>query len=64
MLAVTAVNMVHSEVPIFDDAFEYFEWYLANDSSNVGLQCLNRSSCRYPCRLWTLRNPKGKSLKV
>ena len=43
MLAVTGANIVHSEAPIFDDAFEQFQWYLANYSSNAGFQFLNRS---------------------
>ena len=41
MLAVTAHNMVHSEVFILDDAFKHLEWYLANDENNVGFQFLN-----------------------
>ena len=43
MLAVTGANMIHSKVPIFDDAYEQFEWYLANYLRNVGFQFLSRS---------------------
>jgi len=47
MLAVTAANMVHSDVPILYDAFEHFEWYLLNDVSNACHQSLNRSRLTY-----------------
>jgi len=47
MLAVTTVNMVHSEVPNLYDAFEQFEWYLVNDANNVDFQFLNRSWLTY-----------------
>lgn len=54
--------MIHSEIPNFDDEFEHFEWYLANDVSYYGFVA------GYPCRLWTLRiqsmYPKGNILEV
>ena len=52
MLSVTAAKMVHSKVPISDYALKHFDWYLTNNSNNIGLQCLNR-------RLWTLRSEEN-----
>lgn len=46
MLVLTAANMVHSYVPIFEGAFAHFEWYCPNDD---------------PCRLWTCMQPMYRS---
>ena len=43
MLAATTHQGVHSEGPILDDSFEYFERYGVNDTPNVVFQNLNRS---------------------
>lgn len=43
MLAVTATNVVHSELPIFHYAVKHFEWYMLNDASNVNFQFFKRS---------------------
>ena len=43
MLAVTVAHMVNSKFPIFDNALQHFQWYLVDDTSNVGFQFLNRS---------------------
>lgn len=43
----TATNIVHFKVRIFNDAFEYFKWYLTNDTSNVDFQFLNRNRLSY-----------------
>lgn len=32
MLGVTAVEVVHSDIAIFDDTFQHLEWWLVNDS--------------------------------
>lgn len=47
MLAVTAPNMIHSEVPIFNDPSKHFDWYLANDVFDVGFQFIYRSRLGY-----------------
>lgn len=43
MLTVTAANMIHSKILIFNDTFKHFEWYLANDVNDFDFQFLNRS---------------------
>lgn len=40
ILAATALEIVHSGVPIFDDAFEHFERYFADALGNIVFQCL------------------------
>ena len=47
MLATTTSEVVHSEGPILGDSFEHSDWYLENNTSNVGLQSVN-SGCLIP----------------
>lgn len=52
MLTVTAIDMAHSGIPIFDAALEHFVRYLAIDLSNLDLHCLNRNQFTHVD--WTL----------
>lgn len=42
-MTMTTSEVQHSEAPILGDSFEYSDWYPANNTSNVGLQSVNRN---------------------